>query len=488
MSGKKMIDYFKSYPVKCRTGVYADARDGTRLCYDAESDTFKPDTKSGKKTKVKKKLMRPLYSFRVDFKEVEVVTDIYRAEEINKYGLNWSSRPVYHSVYNTNSCTYTESGLGTADKWFSAERDFDIAELIAEQYSKEENIELKLIMDALLLIFLNRIPYGEKIREECSELSAHSFLTYLYSGAYQKLCNRENAPKKLCFGLEVEFTGIARGSAAAEIAKLFGTEKRYTGGTYCKHIVKDSSDRIWTVMRDGSILPDPEHRSKPVDYYRCEFVTPICTEDDIPVICAIIRALKKRGMKVNTSCGIHIHVDVKTMNKNHIINLVNLMASKEDLIFKALNVSDSRRSEWCKEVDSRFLSEINNEKIISMNELKRKWYDGRIVDSYSHYHDSRYHALNLHSFWENKGVEFRMFNSTVDDKEIKAYIYLALAMCRHARKIKHAAYISRSKADEKTQFRSWLQQIGLKGKKYTDAREQLMKNFKSESTERRMIA
>ena len=99
-----------------------------------------------------------------------------------------------------------------------------------------------------------------------------------------------------------------------------------------------------------------------------------------------------------------------------------------------------------------------------------------------------FHESFLHSLWQNKGVEFRMFNSTIEAKEVKAYIYLVLAMCQHATMLKRAAYTSRSKADEKTQFRSWLQQIGLNGKKFKSVREELMKNFKSERTERRRVA
>lgn len=68
------------------------------------------------------------------------------------------------------------------------------------------------------------------------------------------------------------------------------------------------------------------------------------------------------------------------------------------------------------------------------------------------------------------------------------YSYLVLAMCQHATMLKRAAYTNRSKADEKTQFRAWLHQIGLSGKKYKGVRKQLMKNFKFERTERRMVA
>lgn len=55
------------------------------------------------------------------------------------------------------------------------------------------------------------------------------------------------------FGIEIEMTGITREKAAKVIAKYFGTESSYIGGSYQAYNAKDRQGRIWKVMSDASI-------------------------------------------------------------------------------------------------------------------------------------------------------------------------------------------------------------------------------------------
>ena len=43
-------------------------------------------------------------------------------------------------------------------------------------------------------------------------------------------------------------------------------------------------------------------------------------------------------------------------------NITNIMAAKEDLIYKALGVSVNRQHRLCQPVDTRFLEELNRRK------------------------------------------------------------------------------------------------------------------------------
>lgn len=52
--------------------------------------------------------------------------------------------------------------------------------------------------------------------------------------------------------------------------------------------------------------------------------------------------------------------------------------------------------------------------------------------SYGYYNISRYRILNFHSSFEGKGVEFRLFNSSLKSKEVRTNIILALAICSTA--------------------------------------------------------
>lgn len=116
------------------------------------------------------------------------------------------------------------------------------------------------------------------------------------------------------FGVEIEMTGVSRGTAASVIANYFGVGGiHFAGGTYQTYEAKDSKGRVWKCMRDGSITPRRRRGGAIVeadDTYRCEVVTPILQYEDITDLQEVIRALVKNGAMANSSCGIHVHVDV----------------------------------------------------------------------------------------------------------------------------------------------------------------------------------
>mgnify|MGYP002225966828 CR=1 FL=1 len=115
------------------------------------------------------------------------------------------------------------------------------------------------------------------------------------------------------FGVEIEMTGVSRGTAASVIANYFGVGGiHFAGGTYQTYEAKDSKGRVWKCMRDGSITPRRRIGGAIVeadDTYRCEVVTPILQYEDITDLQEVIRALVKKGAMANSSCGIHVHVD-----------------------------------------------------------------------------------------------------------------------------------------------------------------------------------
>ncbi len=61
-----------------------------------------------------------------------------------------------------------------------------------------------------------------------------------------------------------------------------------------------------------------------------------------------MRRLKQIGAKVNDSCGIHVHVDAANHNRQSLKNLISIMYSKEDLLFKALQVNEVRAIRFVK--------------------------------------------------------------------------------------------------------------------------------------------
>lgn len=278
------------------------------------------------------------------------------------------------------------------------------------------------------------------------------------------------------FGIEIELTGLARASAADIIAKYFDTEPCHENGIYDTYIIMDRQNRKWKVVRDSSIHCTDSHGTSAGGDHAVEVVSPICVYDDIVTIQHIIRALRAGGAVANYSCGIHIHINGAPYDAKTLRNLTNIMNSKEDLIYKALNVNVARENGYCKKTDQSFLEELNRKKPKSIEAVQKIWYKGD-DGSFFHYHESRYHCLNLHSLFSKGTIEFRLFNSTTHAGKIKAYIQFCLAISNQALTQRCASRRVTASSNEKYTFRTWLLRLGMIGDEFKTARLHLLKNL-----------
>ena len=210
--------------------------------------------------------------------------------------------------------------------------------------------------------------------------------------------------------------------------------------------------------------------------YKTEMVSPICTYEDIPTIQEMVRQLRHKGAFSNNSCGIHIHVEAAPFDPRTLRNLVNIFYSKEDLLFAALKV-DSARWAYCSPTDERFMQELNRKRPQTMKAFQKIWYGGE-DGSNLHYHQSRYHALNLHSVFSHGTLEFRLFNSTVEHAgKIKADIQLCLAVCAQALTQRSASHTKTQTTNPAYTFRTWLLRLGMIGDEFATARKHLLENL-----------
>ena len=277
------------------------------------------------------------------------------------------------------------------------------------------------------------------------------------------------------FGIEIEMTGITRSMAAKVIAGYFNTTATHVGGVYDAYTVRDGDDRQWKVVSDASLRCTDRNGRGASKLYSVEFVSPICHYEDIETIQELVRKLRAAGARVNSSCGIHVHINAAPHTAKTLRNIVNIMASKEDLLYKTLRI-DVARERYCKKMDTRFLEEMNSKPPLTLDEVKSKWYDGGDY-SYRHYDESRYRGLNLHSVFNKGTIEFRLFNSTLHAGEVKSYIQLCLAISHQALVQKSARKTKTQSDNEKYTFRTWLLRLGLIGDEFKTARQHLLKNL-----------
>ena len=240
--------------------------------------------------------------------------------------------------------------------------------------------------------------------------------------------------KNQLFGVEVEMTGITREKAARLVAGVLGTTPSHPeSNCYHTRTIADQAARKWKIMRDSSITPiRNDDTSEPLDEYRVEFVTPPLNYSDIELLQNIIRKLRENGAKTHSSCGIHIHVDGANHTAVSLRRLVNFMTARQDLIYEALQIGD-RESSWCHKLNKTLLDAMKKDKNLTKEKAEEVWYS-RANDGYcggidhQHYNSTRYHGVNLHSFFTKGTVEFRLFNSTLHAGKIKAYIQFCLAV------------------------------------------------------------
>lgn len=286
------------------------------------------------------------------------------------------------------------------------------------------------------------------------------------------------------FGIEIELTGITREDAAKVIAEYFGTESYYIGTYYKTYGAKDRKGREWKATFDSSIVAQKKVRRQVIsaeEEYKCEIVSPILTYSDIPDLQEVIRQLRHKGAFASEKCGIHIHVDASRYTPQTLRNMVNIMASKEDILYRALQI-DPARLYYCKKVNEKLVETINQKKPKTMGQLKDLWYaEDPNGDRNKHYNSTRYHGLNLHATFTKGTVEFRLFNSTTHAGEIKAYIQFCLAVSHQALTQKSASPRRTVTDNEKYAFRCWMLRLGLIGDEFKTCRLHFLKHLEGNS-------
>lgn len=276
-------------------------------------------------------------------------------------------------------------------------------------------------------------------------------------------------------------TGITRQKAAKAVAALFGTTAAHSSEsrTYDPWEVEDPAGKKWRFVYDGSIR-GIQGNGEPTSsrLYKAEMNSPVLEYSEMEKLQQVVRALRRAGAVVNSSCGMHVHVDAANHTPQSLKNALTIMYSKEDILFKALKVNENRVQRWCQKVREPMLEKIRKMPTnLTMEQLKQQWYGGT-DESRMHYSWTRYYALNLHSVFYRGTLEWRCFESTLHAGKMRANITLALAISAQAinqkKTVMRKTEISENPAFT---FRTFLLRLGLIGTEYKNVRAHLLENL-----------
>lgn len=285
------------------------------------------------------------------------------------------------------------------------------------------------------------------------------------------------------FGIEIEFTGITRRKAAKIVAEHLGGSLEELHGYYGTFRITAPDGRKWKVMYDGSITTQKKSGGQKVSAskeHSVELVSPILTyEKDMANLQEMVRKLRKAGaFSEQQNCtGIHIHLDGRDHTPRSIRNFMNIIYSRNDLLYDALQI-ERRRMHYCKKMDQSLVERMNKKKPTTMKQIEDIWYQDYSERRERHYHESRYHFLNLHSLFNGCGtVELRGFNGTLHAGKIRSYVALSLAMNHQALTQKSASSKKPQIENPKFSMRTWLNRIGFIGDDFKNCREHLCKHL-----------
>ncbi len=147
----------------------------------------------------------------------------------------------------------------------------------------------------------------------------------------------------------------------------------------------------WKADRDPSIRARNGQEA-------CEFVSPVLKgSEGLKQLLADLAVIRGLGAKVNTSCGLHVHVGIDKNDAELTARLITLVSNFEKAIYASTGTKRRERSRWC-------------------NGLNH-YGDAETARRSGQY--SRYHVANL-ATGTKPTVEFRAFAATLDTVKLNA--------------------------------------------------------------------
>jgi hypothetical protein len=182
-----------------------------------------------------------------------------------------------------------------------------------------------------------------------------------------------------------------------------------------KLINKHRIIRGWEITWDGTLDNGAEYKAK--DRNKLYW-----NEDSIDQIREIIGLIKAhRGNIKSSTCGLHVHIDMKNFTPKEIRNIVVAFIKKQNSLYKRFKVFKCRET-YAQKIPIKYL------KYITENNIKKVKENGSL-DIGCDYFNDRHYSLNILSLDKHNSLEFRLFNGTIQINKIKQAIKFALEFC-----------------------------------------------------------
>jgi hypothetical protein len=240
------------------------------------------------------------------------------------------------------------------------------------------------------------------------------------------------------FGVEIEFYGLNYLITPIDnnIIKPYLISSRAKDGRAITDLCRDYKLPLGTNQDTWHFEQDTSVRGK--GHTRCgaELISPVLSGiDGLIQVHEAFRFLQAiEGIDIDESCGMHVHHGVNPLvyNCKQLQQLARIVHHYEDL-FYLLIPGNRQNAETCRpmEIDVKAFLDVCEGGDEDHNcKIKELWYSmenrydaNRGVNS--RYDKTRYHGLNLHSYWYRSTIEFRYHSAVLEkvDEAIQWIIF-----------------------------------------------------------------
>lgn len=222
------------------------------------------------------------------------------------------------------------------------------------------------------------------------------------------------------FGVEIECGGDVSAIVIRDMFERTGIEVIRTGYDHT------DSDRTWKIATDGSLGGFA---------HTYEVVSPILKGEEglaeLEKVCAVLDGL---NVKVNSTCGLHVHIGAQAMTGEQVRNIALNFATAEKALEKCTWKSRTG-GRWSHRV-SGYRNKLRALDVATLpqayeNEAENvaRYIVDNIYAEPNRQH-KRYHTLNLATFAHgHKTIEFRQHQGTLDFTKISNWVYMVQALC-----------------------------------------------------------
>jgi hypothetical protein len=232
------------------------------------------------------------------------------------------------------------------------------------------------------------------------------------------------------FGVEIEVFGLKYSISAGdrEVIPPYKVMNRSAAGVLLPRVFQErgfilngdsaaeSPYEAWCLVTDDSIKGAGGG----------ELVSPILSGiQGLIEVYQVISLLREfPEIQVNETCGFHVHhgVDPATFGNQELFQLMRIVAIFENYIYHLLP-EDRRYAATCRPLEIDLYKWFRRDgSECQVPEVKNLWYspenrDDNKTPKQRKHHPTRYHGLNLHSYWYRGTIEFRYYPSVLDQPE-----------------------------------------------------------------------